>query len=185
MHGMKTNIILAVACSVLCLPYCPVFAGNALDIGARYHTRHSQYTELPYNNGDWSYQLGYEYHEGPAFWQLLVDYAPSISKGTDGRGLGVDGVITPQINLLFEDRNWLAGVGALSSYIMYDDKIIDKSLKKDDWTDIYWQVMIGYDLPLPAFDIEVMVYYPFEKWKTFKDFKTDDLEFGIMLKRMF
>ncbi len=152
-------------------------AQSALSAGARYHSRHSQYEELPFANGDFSYTLGYEYHDAGGFWQLLVGYAPTISDGSDGRGIGVDSVITPQLNLLFEDRNWLAGVGILSSYV--------KTEEGNAWTDVYWQTMIGYEITLPLFKLELMVYYPFHTWKTFRDFKSEDLEFGASIKRTF
>jgi len=157
----------------------PALAEHAISAGARYHMRHSQYLELPFDKGDISYLLGYEYHEANAFWQLLVGFAPDITEGDDGRGAGIASVITPQINLFFEDRNWLGGVGALASYIKTDNS------GENDWTDIYWQLMLGFQIPLPAFDIEVMAYYPFERWKTLSDFKARDIEFGLLLKYRF
>jgi hypothetical protein len=182
---MKTNILLALVVSMLCLTQYQASASHALAAGARYHARHSQYVELPFDKGDISYLLGYEYQEAAAFWQLLVGYAPSIGEGTDGRGLGVDSVVTPQINLFFEDRNWLAGVGVLASYIILDDKVIADPEREDDWTDVYWQVMLGYQIPLKIYNIEIMAYYPFEKWNTFRDFEGRDIEFGLLLKRRF
>lgn len=178
MPDMKTKIALAAITLVLTLQG-PSIAGHALSAGARYHMRHSEYTELPFDDGDMSYLLGYEYHEANAYWQLLVGYAPDISDGDDGRGVGVNAVITPQLNLLFADRNWLGGVGVLASYIETEDS--DAS----DWTDIYWQLMFGFQIPLPAFHVEVMAYYPFEKWKTLSDFDAGDIEYGLLLKLKF
>ncbi len=155
------------------------FASHALTAGARYHRLHSEYLELPFDNGDISYLLGYEYHEGTAFWQLLVGYAPDISEGKDGRGAGINAVITPQINLLFKDRNWLGGVGVLASYVEADES------DANDWTDVYWQLMFGFQIPLPAIDIEVMAYYPFEKWNTLRDFDAGDIEYGLLFKFKF
>lgn len=168
-----------VAASVLISLQGLAIAGHALTAGARYHMRHSEFLELPFDDGDMSYLLGYEYHEYSAFWQLLVGYAPDISAGDDGRGIGVESVITPQINLLFEDRNWLGGVGALASYIETEDS--DAS----DWTDVYWQLMLGFQLPLPALDVEFMAYYPFEEWKALSDFDAGDIEFGLLFKFKF
>ncbi|HAS83198.1 MAG TPA: hypothetical protein DCS43_11140 [Verrucomicrobia bacterium] len=177
---MKTPIIYVVALAASVLTASQAHSQqHALTLGGRYHARHTSYTELPYDKGDLSAVVGYEYHEAMAFWQLLVGYTPEVSEGDDGRGLGVDDVITPQINLLFKENNWAAGVGALASYIEYEDKELD------DWTDVYWQVMFGYQIPLPAFRVELMLYYPFEKWKNFSDFDARDLEFGLMLRRMF
>ncbi len=183
---MRMIVVLSRALCLLCLFITPVTARHALSAGARYHTRHMQYVELPYNKGDMSYMLGYEYHEAGGFWQLLIGFTPSVSDGTDGRGIGVESVITPQLNLLFEDRNWVAGVGVLSSYINRDNKaVIEDEELRDEWTDIYWQLMIGYRMVLPALQIELMLYYPFEKWNTLRNFKGEDLEYGLMLKRMF
>ncbi len=157
----------------------PAVAGHALAAGARYHQQHSEYLELPFDEGDMSYLLGYEYHEGNAFWQLLVGFAPDISEGEEGRGAGIDSVITPQINLIFEDRNWLGGVGALASYIKAEDS------DADDWTDVYWQLMLGFQIPMPALHVEFMAYYPFEKWSTLSDFDAGDIEYGLLLKFKF
>ncbi len=155
-----------------------VQARQAIGAGARHHSRHSQFIELPFNKGDMTYTLGYEYHEGGGFWQIILGYAPSISDGTEGRGIGVESILTPQLNLFFEDRNWLGGVGVLASYIRREEA-------ENEWTDIYWQVMIGYKIPLNVVEVELMAYYPFEKWNRFRDFEADDIEFGIMIKRMF
>lgn len=175
---MKTKILLSVAALLLTMQ-APAVAGHALSAGARYHMRHSEHLELPFDKGDMSYLLGYEYHEGDAFWQLLVGFAPDISEGKDGRGSGIDSVITPQLNLLFKDRNWLGGVGALASYIKTEDRDVS------DWTDIYWQLMLGFQIPLPAFHVEFMAYYPFEKWKTLRNFDARDIEYGLLLKFKF
>ncbi len=177
---MKKNIVHVVALAVLLLAVGQAYSQqHALTLGGRYHARHTSYTELPYDKGDLSAVVGYEYHESMAFWQLLVGYTPKVSEGDDGRGLGVDGVITPQINLVFKENSWVGGVGALASFIQFDDEELD------DWTDVYWQVMFGYQIPLPAFRVELMLYYPFETWSEFGEFDTRDLEYGLMLRRMF
>ncbi len=178
---MKIITVLCIVCVLSGMMTSAANAKQAISAGARYHTRHSEFIELPYDKGDMSYQIGYEYHEGGGFWQLLVGFTPSISEGTEGRGIGIESVITPQLNLLFEDRNWLAGVGVLASYIRTDDE----SEIENDWTSIYWQVMLGLRLPLPVFNVEIMAYYPFEKWSTFRDFSGKDIEYGLILKWLF
>ncbi len=164
-----------VAASILIALQGLAIAGHALCAGARYHMRHSEYLELPFDDGDFSYLLGYEYHENSAFWQLLVGYVPDISEGDDGRGAGIDYVITPQINLLFEDRNWIGGVGVLGSYIEAEDS--DAS----DWTDVYWQLMLGFKIPLPALPVELMASYPFETWDALSEFDGGDIEYMLLL----
>lgn len=149
--------------------------------GVRWHTLHSEFLELPFNKRDTTYLLGYEYHEGAGFWQLMLGYTPHVSRAPEDRNEGVDYVITPQINLIIDDRNWLGGVGILSSYIKTD--LEDSEM--DGWSDIYWQVMLGYSLNLGNIDVGLMVYYPFEKWSTFSDFKTRDLEFGFTVNYRF
>ncbi len=162
---LVASLLLALTLPVLAVPA----TRPAVLAGARYHVEHSVFTELPFDSGDLSYTLGWEYHDQNGFWQLLVGYAPEIG-GTNG----VDYVVTPQLNLLLEDRGWQAGVGALSSYVVTEDE--------SDWTSIYWQFLLGFTLQLPAFSIDIMSYYPFESWGKLSDFDAGDIEFGVMVK---
>jgi hypothetical protein len=148
------------------------FAESAVSAGGRYHARHTTFEELPFDKGDISYTVGYEYHDQAGYWQLLVGYTPEVADG-----LAVDSVITPQLNLLIKDRAWIAGTGILGSYI--------ETELESDWTDVYWQVMLGFELPLPVFTLEILAYYPFESWSDFDEFDTDDLEYGLSMKFMF
>ena len=148
------------------------FAASAVSAGGRYHARHTTFEELPFDKGDISYTVGYEYHDQAGCWQLLVGYTPEVADG-----LAVDSVITPQLNLLIKDRAWIAGTGILGSYI--------ETELESDWTDVYWQVMLGFELPLPVFKLEILAYYPFESWSEFDEFDTDDLEYGLSMKFMF
>jgi len=175
--SMNIKIMLS-AFAILIVMQAPASAAQAISAGARYHMRHSEYAELPYDDGDLSYLLGYEYHENNAFWQLLVGYAPDITTG-DEDGTGAKSVVTPQLNLFFADGNWLGGVGILASYIDTEDS------ESSDWTDVYWQLMLGLQLPLPVLDVELMAYYPFEKWSTLSEFEAGDIEFGVQIKFKF
>ncbi len=141
--------------------------------GARGHIEHTQYLEYPFEDGDLSYTIGYEYHDRSGYWQLILGYTPEVGDGTV-----IESIITPQINLIVQDRGWLAGVGALSSYV-------ETAEGRTDWTDVYWQVMLGFEIPLPMLTFEALAYYPFEKWSTFSDFDSDDIEFGGSLKFAF
>ncbi|MBT3193370.1 MAG: hypothetical protein HN341_12530 [Verrucomicrobia bacterium] len=170
---MKTHPSLLVLCGLLALFAVRAGAESAVSMGARYHTEHSVFTELPFEDGDMSYSLGYEYHDASGYWQIMVGYAPGAGSGTNS----VDSVITPQINLLLSDRSWIGGVGALASYIEGPDE--------SDWTDVYWQVMFGLEIPIGSLKLEILTYYPFEEWGGFSDFEMDDLEFGASLKYFF
>lgn len=166
---MKTTTLLATVALLTALVIPCAKAQSTLGLGLRGHVLHTEYEEYPFDDGDLSYIAGYEYHDQAGYWQFLVGYTPEV-----GDGAMVDYIITPQLNLLLQDGAWLAGVGVLGSYIKTD---LD-----DDWTDVYWQVMLGFSLPLPIFELEVLAYYPFESWSTFGDFDTDDIEFGGFAK---
>lgn len=142
---------------------------NRFSVGVRHHADHSVYTELPFDDGDLSYGIAYEIHENEAYWQLAVEYAPDIS-GTNA----VDFAVTPQLNLLFEDRGWRGGLGVLTSYVAGDDD--------DEWTDLYWQFIFGFHFGTSRKpEIDVLVYYPFESWSDIGDFDAQDIEFGLWL----
>ena len=138
-------------------------------VGGRYHVEHSEFEELPFGNGDIGYGLVYEYHDRTAYWQIALSYAPDIT-GTNG----VDSVLTPQINLVLEDAFWRAGAGLLSSYVQRDDG-------GSDWTDPYWQLILGIGLPLFSLDLDVHAYYTLESWSDIDQFDPDDIEYGAWL----
>ena len=166
------KITVAIFSMLLLMGAQATHAQSAVSAGARYHAKHSAFEELPFENGDISYTLGYEYHDKAGYWQLLVGYTPEV-----GDGMLVDYIITPQLNLLIKDSVWIAGTGILGSYI--------ETELESDWTDVYWQVMLGFEFPLPAFSLELLAYYPFESWNEFDEFDTDDLEYGLSMKFMF
>lgn len=149
---------------------------SAVSVGARQHSEHSQFEEIPFQDNDLTYTLGYEYQEQAGYWQLLVGYTPEIGDETLEKS-----VITPQLNFVVQDNIWLGGVGILGSYIETEAE----SETESDWTDMYWQVMLGVEIPVPIFDLEVLAYYPFEDWGEFSEFDTDDVEFGAALKYPF
>jgi hypothetical protein len=183
---MKTPILLTIMCGLLtlCMPYAQ--ASSAIGVGARRHVQHTAYEDYPYGDGDLSYTIAYEYHDAAGYWQLMVGFTPDVEARTEDEGDGtgeedegtvVDSIITPQINLMIEDRMWLAGVGILSDYI--------ETSEDTEWSDIYWQVMLGLLIPLGNLELEVLAYYPFEDWGTIGDFDVDDIEFGASIKFLF
>lgn len=144
----------------------PAEAGShRLGVGMRRHVDHSVFEELPFGEDDISYLLGYEYHEANAYWQIGVGYTRDPSGTTNA----VDYVITPQLNLVFEDNFWRMGTGILSSYISEDGG-------NSDWTDPYWQVLLGLSLPLFALDLDVNASYVFEQWGDISEFDFGDIE---------
>ena len=145
--------------------------------GGRYHTGLEKFEDYPFRSGDISYQVGMEFHEGIGYWQLVLGYAPSVGENSDPDAPRIDSVITPQLNLLLQDRGWLAGTGILASYI--------KDENEKDWTSIYWQTMIGYTFNFQYFNLEVLATHVFEEWSFFTDFSFNRLEYSAMLKRRF
>ena len=180
--GMKTKSILAVISFSLALTITQVataakpFGANpksAVGAGARYHVEHSVYDDLPFEDGDLTYTLSYEYHDAAGYWQLMVGYTPEV-----GDGDVVDYVITPQLNLIIQDRIFLAGTGIMSDYIQSVEE-------GGDWGDIYWQLMLGFEIPIGPVKLEAMAYYPFDKWGNIPDFDFNDVEFGGSIKFYF
>lgn len=170
---MKTSIHYILTLALLSAFLLPATAQQSVvSVGARQHSDHSNFEALPFQDDDLTYTIGYEYHEQAGYWQILVGYTPEVGDETV-----VESVITPQLNLLVQDNIWLGGVGILGSYI--------ETEADSDWTDMYWQVMLGIEIPVPIFDLSVLAYYPFEDWSEFSEFDTDDVEFGASLKYPF
>ena len=170
---MKKTLTLALAVAALSLALSPADAANSIGVGAKYHREHSAFDELPYADGDLSYTAAYEYHSGPSFWQIAVDYAYDV-----GEGVIVDQVFTPQINLLFQDRYWVGGMGILGTYT-------EQESGESDWTDPYWQALFGINIPIGRLSLDVTAQYVYETWGSLGDFDFNDIEFGGLLKLEF
>ncbi|NQU40946.1 MAG: hypothetical protein HQ523_13425 [Lentisphaerae bacterium] len=138
--------------------------------GVRYHTAQDTVVAAPFDN-DVSYGLLYEYHEGETFWQLGVNYATSMGSND------VDSVITPEVNLVFADKLWRGGVGVLSSYI--------KDEVGSDWTDLYYQLILGLEIPVGKMSLEVLAYYVFDDFNSIKEFNFNEIEVGAWLMYAF
>ena len=152
-------------------------AANFYAIGARYHTTNSTFEDAPFRSGDLTYQAGLEFHEGVGYWQLLLGYTPSVKADPEAEGPEIDYIFTPQLNLIIQDRGWLAGAGILSSYI--------RDETESEWSSMYWQTMLGYQFRLQQFTLDVMSLYTFDKWGNISDFRFGDVEFSAMIKRRF
>jgi len=145
----------------------PVTSTQAFDVGVRYHNAHSEFAELPYADGDLSYNVGYEIHDQNALFQLACGFTPEFKDRDD-----LDYGITPELNLLAKDGIYQGGLGILSTYTRDADG-------KGDWMDLYWQFVLGVNIPLgKSLSIQANAYYVFENWGTLGKFKFDDIEFG-------
>ncbi len=151
---------------------------TAFDAGIRIHSEHSEFSELPYGDGDTTFVGAVEVHDTHGYWQFAVGYTPRISDKEVPDERAVDYTVSPQLNLLFKDRGWQGGMGILSDYVVFEDG-------DDDWTDMYYQFLLGYAIEVPGFTIELMGYYPFEKWGNLGDFSFGDMEYGGALKFFF
>ena len=147
---------------------------SAIGLGAQYQVEHTDIDDLPFADGDITYTAAYEYHDMGGCWQLMVGYTPDIT-GTNN----ADYAITPQLNLIMQDKIFLGGVGVLGSYIESTDT-------GGDWTDVYWQMMLGLEVPIGPVKLEAMAYYQFSEWSDFfSGFEFDELVYGGSLKYYF
>lgn len=148
-----------------------------LAVGVLQHKEHSAFEMLPFVDDDLGYGLAYEYREaGSAYWQFGAWYTDSPGEGKWEQ----DYAVTPQINLIFEDRAFRAGFGALATYLAGNEFL------ETAWTDLYWHFILGLGIPLgPSFRLEVSAYYAFEAFDELSDFEWDDIEFGAWLSHSF
>ena len=64
------------------------------------------------------------------------------------------------------------GAGILSTYTRDSDG-------KGDWMDLYWQLILGLNIPLgKSWSLQANAYYVFKSWDRLGDFKFEDIEFG-------
>ena len=147
--------------------------GHQIGMGMVYHKAHSDFEDLPFRDGDLTYTMSYEYHEGIGYWLLGIGFTPSIDGNSD-----IDHVITPELSLVIKDRIYRAGIGILKSYIS------DKNDEIDD-TDIYYRFNLGLNLPFSThFCVDMNALYVFEKWRDI-DFEFGDIEYGIIFNYIF
>ena len=147
--------------------------GHQLGLGMIYHKSHSDFDDLPFRDGDLTYTISYEYHEGIGYWLLGIGLTPSIDDNDD-----IDHVITPELSLVIKDRIYRAGVGILKSYISDQHDDIDD-------TDIYYRFNLGFNLPVSThFCVDMNALYVFEKWRDI-DFEFSDIEYGLIFNYIF
>ena len=174
MRGMVRSF--SVACVVVALLAAarPVLAAGSSRAGfaLRQHSEGGTFDEYPFGD-DLSYTVAYEWEENQAFWQLAVDYAPSVDTTN-----ATDYVITPQVTLMLKDKAWRGGLGVLKSLVS------DKE-EGNDWTDLYWQWALGLQLPILGINFDVTAYYIFESFSDLSDFESDNIEYAVWFKYAF
>ena len=138
--------------------------------GARYHQDNSSFVGYPFAKGDLSYGATYEYEDQNALWQLGVDVTPKFKSPS-----AEDYAVTPQLNLLLKDQIFRGGLGILSTYTR-------DNAGKGDWMDLYWQFILGVEIPLPGRLVaSANAYYVFDKWDNLNSFDFKDVEYGVSL----
>jgi hypothetical protein len=165
------------------------YGPHSISLGGRYHTELSEFSDLPYGNGDISYILAYQYTQGCAIWQFACDLGPDVSgkkevytnsaSATYTNLVGVDYIITPQFNLIFRDSYFRGGGGIRTSYIR-------DSKGEGEWLDPYWQLQLGLSFPIyKRFSLDIHTYYVYERWDKLIKFKFGDLEYGALVNFAF
>jgi len=175
--SMKTSWLSLALGAVAALLMSSVVASaidqQAIAVSGRYHVDHSAFVEWPYDDGDVSVGAAYEIHDGYGYWQLGADY------GIDPSGeAAIDEVWTPYLNLMLKDNFWRGGVGALANYISSDE---DDS----DWSDLFYQFILGFSVPLGSLSVDLLAYYPFEAWDKLDEFEVEDIEGGLLVRYAF
>jgi opacity protein-like surface antigen len=166
MNMMKTMAVGMLAAALLA---GAAQADSAVSLSGRYQRAQPDFEGYPFADGDLSYMPAYEIHNDDALIQLGAGICPSFKENE-----ALDYAVTPQANLLFKDRIFRAGLGVLSTYTKADDD--------DDWTDLYWQFLLGLSFQLPArLTIDVLAIYPFEQWDALSDFSADGIEYSAGL----
>ena len=147
---------------------------HSLSVGGRYHTELSEFTDLPYGNGDISGLLAYQYTQGFGIWQFACDMGPDVSgkkevyTGTTTNMVDIDYIITPQFNVIISDGYFRDADG------------------DGEWLDPYWQLQLGLSFPFnKRLSLDISTYYVYERWDKLIKFQFGDLEYGALLNFTF
>ncbi len=174
------------ACVVVLLCVGPVSLGasressHVVGVGARLHVAHSVFDEYPFGKSDLSYGINYQYHEGDAYWQLGLDYAPRVSRTSSDTGddSATEWVLTPYLNLIARQDLYRAGIGVLRS-LVHDER------DDEDWSPVYWQLLMVLNFPILRGGVDLVAFYVFQRLEELADFKPEDVEFGCFLNFAF
>jgi hypothetical protein len=135
--------------------------------------------DIPYGDNDLSYGVSYEVHDAGGWWQFALNYSDDLTPRENidtNDATTVETVLTPEVNLIMKDNYWLAGLGVLMSYVEEEDL---EGETNEEWTDLYYQFLIGFDIQLArSLELELLAYYPFQDWGDLGDFDFDDIDIG-------
>lgn len=166
MKTQKVILVLGVLLSILS-GVALASTAQVVDFGARYHVQHSEFLALPYGDGDLTYAVGYEIHEANSMIQLICGYTPEFQDNET-----LDYAISPEFNLLAKDGIFQGGLGILSTYMSNVNG-------KTDWMDMYWQFVLGLNIPLgKSLSLQANAYYVYESWADISNFHPEDIEFA-------
>lgn len=141
----------------------------------RQYDIHEKFTDRPFADGDFGYGVAYELRDVYGYWQLGALYTANVGKSNT-----YDYAVTPFLNLVVKDRIFIAGLGIAKDYLPETDTT------DDDWTDLYWNVMLGLEVPLgKSLAVTGKAVYDFENLDDIAQFRFDDVEFAAALTLIF
>lgn len=141
--------------------------------GVRWFAANDEFEPVPYDDGDQGYSIAYHFITPSAYWQLATTLAPEA--GADPE---VDSVVTPEFNIVLYDRFVQLGTGVLISHVDYEHR-------GSDWSDVYWQLLGGFHVPLGGLNLSALAYYRFEELSDVGDLALDDMDVGLWLGYQF
>lgn len=167
MNTKRNSIVIGLVCGlVLAAAMQSDAQSSMLGVGGRYHQQHSAFTQLPYAEGDLSYGVLYEaLEQDTSVLQIGCSMTPEFQDNDN-----IDYAVTPELNLLMQDRIFQGGVGIMSSYL-------SKSVGDSEWMDLYWQLLLGLRMNLSQnVSLQVNGSYVFESWGDLGEFDIADVE---------
>lgn len=171
-HALRLAALLLLGL-VLASPALAIQQG--LSVQFRQYDIHKEFEDRPFVDGDFGYGLAYEIRDVYGFWQLGTLYVSDA-----GEDDTYDYVVTPFLNLAVKDRYFLAGLGIAKDYLPETDT------NSDDWTSLYWNAMLGLEIPLGQnLAVTGKAVYDFEHWGDLGKFGFDDVEFAAALTFLF
>lgn len=176
---MSRRLAIAVALLLGCAAATPVFAiQSGLSTQVRQFDNHTNFEDRPFAKDDYGYGLAYEIRDVKGGWQLGALYTPDAG-GKNGKE-EYDYAITPFLNMFFKDRIFIGGLGMDKTYLP------DTDTAGDEWTDLYWNFLLGLEFPLgKKLSVSALAIYDFEGWHQLGDFEFDDIEFAAALTLLF
>lgn len=149
---------------------------SSASAGIIQHSEHPAGFEYPFSNGDLSYPVAYEYHEGNSYWQIGAVFSPHVS-ATSTVG-SAQSVISPQLSLVYTWPRVFAGIGITKHYVKYENM--------SQWSSLFWHAQVGVRLPVTdVFELRAAGYYQFRNLGDLGDFDLRELEWGVSVAYAF